>query len=141
MNHSSYKTKQREAVLDYIISRRDSHVTVNQICDYFSEKEAPIGVATVYRYLDKLVEQGLVQKYVLEGSAGACFQYVDKEESCTRHFHLKCEHCGKLIHLECSHFEALFNHIIDEHQFTVNPFRTVIYGVCKDCKKNFLEEK
>lgn len=140
-NHSGYKTKQREAVLNYIISHKDSHVNVNQICDYFTESGKTVGVATIYRHLDKLMEEGLVQKYVLDGSTGACFQYVDKQENCSQHFHLKCERCGCLIHLECSHFETLFRHITNEHQFIVDPFRTVIYGLCRDCQKNDKENK
>ena len=141
MSHFNYKTKQRESVLNYIISQKNNHVTVNQICDHLSRSGTPVGVATVYRHLEHLVEEGLVQKYVLDNSSGACFQYVDRNENCTRHFHLKCERCSRLIHLECSRFEDLFRHISDEHRFAVDPFRTVIYGICADCQKQSMEDE
>ncbi len=131
-NAGGYKTKQREAVLRYMMEHRNSHVTVNQISDSFAERGMSVGVTTIYRHLEKLLEQGFVRKYTVDGAVGACFQYAD-DKQCREHFHLMCERCGCLIHLECSHLNELAEHIFSEHGFAVNPFRTVFYGKCKAC--------
>ncbi len=131
---NGYKTKQREAILQYMIDHRTSHVTVNQISDYFAAQGASVGVTTIYRHLEKLVEQGCVRKYTVDAQTGACFQYAGQEKRCREHFHLKCERCGVLIHLECSHLDELYRHIYSEHGFELDPFRTVFYGLCRSCR-------
>lgn len=137
MNHSDgYKTKQRAAILKYMSEHKDCHVTVNQINDYFAESGTQVGVTTIYRHLEKLLEQGFVRKYNINGTTSACFQYAKQDKKCREHFHLMCEKCGCLIHLECSHLDEISEHIFSEHGFKVNPFRTVFYGECQSCLKS-----
>lgn len=145
MNGSNgYKTKQRDLILNYMTSHRESHVTVNGISDHLASHGTPIGTATIYRQLEKLVEQGVVRKYTVDSSTCACFQYVEPDMKCHEHFHLKCERCGKLIHLECDFVRELASHVQSEHGFAIDPLRTVFYGVCRDCadlnEKNYTEE-
>ena len=133
MNGSNgYKTKQRDLILNYMTSHRESHVTVNGISDHLASHGTPIGTATIYRQLEKLVEQGVVRKYTVDSSTCACFQYVEPDMKCHEHFHLKCERCGKLIHLECDFVRELASHVQSEHGFAIDPLRTVFYGVCRD---------
>ena len=132
---NSYKTKQKDAVLKYMIDHKDTHVTVNQISDNFAQQGTPVGVTTIYRHLEKLLEEGFIRKYTVDGATGACFQYAE-DKQCREHFHLMCEKCGCLIHLECSHLSELSEHIFSEHGFQINPFRTVFYGKCKKCTDN-----
>ena len=65
---NSYKTKQKDAVLKYMIDHKDTHVTVNQISDNFAENGTPVGVTTIYRHLEKLLEEGFIRKYTVDGS-------------------------------------------------------------------------
>ena len=132
---NGYKTKQKDAVLKYMIDHKDTHVTVNQISDNFAQHGTPVGVTTIYRHLEKLLEEGFIRKYTVDGAPGACFQYAE-DQQCREHFHLMCEKCGCLIHLECSHLSELAEHIFYEHGFQINPFRTVFYGKCKKCTDN-----
>lgn len=130
-----YKTRQREAILNFLIENKDSHVTVNDISEHMEEKGNHVGVTTIYRHLEKLLEQGLVRKYTVEGTTSACFQYSHADKDCREHFHLKCEKCGKLIHLECNRLNDISGHIYDEHGFRIDLFRTVFYGICGECAK------
>ena len=126
----AYQTKQGKALLEYLRGQGSRHVSVQQIAAALPEK---IGTATIYRQLDKLAAQGLVQKYVNDGGP-ACYQYMgDDARSCMQHFHLKCSSCGALIHLECEEFDRLAEHLFREHGFRTDPLRTSIYGVCRDC--------
>jgi Fur family ferric uptake transcriptional regulator len=72
-----------------------------------------------------------VRRYNLEGEA--CYQYIDESGGCREHFHLKCEKCGTLIHLECAVLNDTADHVRREHRFEINPFKTVFYGICKNC--------
>ena len=133
---SKYNTKQRAELTAYLMSMSGEHVTVNDVCKHFEEKGRPIGVTTVYRQLDKMVAEGLVNKYNLDSKSSACYEYIDTEHhmdgmvSC---YHCKCEKCGKLIHLHCEEIEDLIKHIEKEHEFVINPKSTVFYGVCNEC--------
>lgn len=134
-NKSSYKTRQKELILSFLQENQASHVTAAYICAHFRARELPIGVTTVYRHLDKMVETGLVQKIVTDGEA-TCYQYIG-DEQCHRHahFHLKCLSCGKLIHMECRLVEELSAHIREEHDFEMQPLKTTFYGTCGSCAR------
>ena len=136
MSKGRYNTKQREEVLSFLQSMPGKHITVNDICNYFTESGVTVGMTTIYRHLDKLVEEGTVKKYILDASSSACYEYVDthsacKENGCT---HLKCTNCGKLIHLHCDDLKATERHILEEHGFKADMTRTVIYGLCENCQ-------
>ncbi|MDR0818093.1 MAG: transcriptional repressor, partial [Oscillospiraceae bacterium] len=71
-----YNTKQGEAVLSYFRTFGDTHTTVERIAGYFAGNDIPIGVTTIYRHIEKLEQSGKVRKLVVDGIAGACYQYV-----------------------------------------------------------------
>ncbi len=130
-----YRTRQQEILLDYLKASGGRHFTVEEVREYFISSHSPIGLATIYRHLEKLVADGLVHKYVIDEKSAACFSYV-AGEACPedrKHFHLKCESCGRLFHLECRELEGIQQHLAAEHGFTLNPFRTVFYGICREC--------
>ena len=130
-----YKTQQREELLSYLKTVAGSHITAAQVCEYFHEQGKPIGTATVYRHLERMVDEGLVNKYSIDSNSPACFEYIADPSlcGCETCFHCKCESCGKLIHLHCEELNALAEHLNREHQFVMDPRRTVFYGLCEKC--------
>lgn len=132
---ANYNTKQREAILNYIISLNNTHVTAAQIAEHFQKEDVPIGRTTIYRYLDKLTESGELRRYTTDGISGACYQHINHIENCAIHLHLKCEECGELKHLECNTLHEIQKHVFDQHAFEVNALKTVLYGTCYNCMK------
>ncbi len=132
---SKYRTKQREIILSYFETVPGTHVTAGDICEYFRSQDAPIGRSTVYRQLESLVDEGIIRKYVIDGSSPACFEYTapDSHADAEICFHCKCEKCGRLIHLHCGELEELAPHLLAEHRFRMDPVRTVFYGLCEQC--------
>lgn len=133
---SAYKTKQRDTLLTYLKTVAGKHITVNDICLHFSDQGQRIGQTTVYRHLEKMVDEGLVNKYIIDSGTPACFEYVAPEDHCANEvcFHCKCEKCGRLIHLHCEELEVIQQHLLEDHAFALNPMRTVFYGICEDCR-------
>ena len=132
---SKYKTKQRDILLGYLETMPGTHITASDVCEYFRERGATIGQSTVYRQLESLVDEGIINKYNIDANTPACFEYMGVEhpqnaETC---FHCKCEKCGKLIHLHCDEMEAIKTHLNNEHGFKMDPKRTVFYGLCEQC--------
>ena len=131
---NQYNTRQRSRLLEYMQAVPGEHFTAKDVCDYFQACGAPIGVATVYRQLERMVEEGLVNKYIIDANSPACFEYVDRQATCGEEcFHCKCEKCGKLIHLHCEELVQIRSHLKEEHHFTLDPLRTVFYGLCEEC--------
>ena len=130
---SGYKTKQKEKILDYLIRNKEKHTNVQEIITFLTAEGNPIGTATIYRQLDKLVDCGIVRRYNFDGKTGACYQYIENKEECHEHFHLKCTICGKLIHLNCDRLSNINRHIFEKHGFQVDPSQTVFYGKCSEC--------
>jgi Fur family ferric uptake transcriptional regulator len=109
------------------------HVSAEDIVEHFAETGEHIGRATVYRYLNKLERDGFVQRYTTDGRKASCFRYLEAPEKLHEHFHLQCERCGTLQHVECHTLSDMEKHIRQSHDFTVNPLKTVLYGICHDC--------
>ena len=74
------------------------HITAADACEYFKREGIPIGQSTVYRRLECLVDEGLVKKYIIDGTSPACFEYVGEvpDSGCEACFHFKCEKCGQI---------------------------------------------
>ena len=69
MGKAQYKTKQMSEILNLLQQMEGTHVTVADICGYFKKKGIAVGMTTVYRQLDKMVSEGLVAKYVVDGTS------------------------------------------------------------------------
>ena len=136
-SQSNYKTKQKSLILDCIKLTAGKHFTADDIAEMLDEKGQHVGKATVYRHLDRLLSDGEIKKYTLDGKVGACYQYSG-ENTC-EHFHLKCVECGKLIHADCTFLDKLSSHIADEHGFVIDGTRTVFYGRCSQCSDRTVE--
>lgn len=132
-----YRTRQRELILAVLKEQKDEHMTAEELMLRLRSDGAAVGTATVYRYLEKLYSEGLVQKYTDGTKGGARYSYAEKE--CRGHFHLKCTECGKLFCADCDFLSELKKHVCGEHGFTIDPSKTVFYGICGECAKKQTE--
>lgn len=134
MENKGYRTRQREVILEYLKHSDSRHVSIEDVLEHLKASGEKVGRTTIYRYMEKLTEEGALRKYFIEEGAGACYQYVDSAKGCHEHFHLKCLKCGSLIHVECDYLNQIGMHIEEHHGFKVDNTKTVFYGICKDCK-------
>ena len=134
---SNYKTKQKEILINYFKSSPGVHITAGDVCEHCKSVGENIGQSTVYRQLEKLVDEGIINKYIIDPGSPACFEYVgeDSHQDADVCFHCKCEKCGKLIHMHCEELEEMGLHIMKEHGFKVDAVRTIIYGLCEECSR------
>ena len=132
-----YKTRQRDLLQEYLETVPGVHITVQDVCSHFHEIGVPIGQTTVYRQLERMVDEGLVNKYIVDSHSPACFEYLPghREKKTQPCFHCKCEKCGQLIHLHCDEMIGFQKHLLEQHAFTLDPKRTVFYGLCEGCRK------
>lgn len=127
-----YKTKQRDAILSYVASLGEAHVTAGEIAAHFKLRGEPVALTTVYRHLEKLESQGQICKTQTERS-GANYRYIGACGDC---FFVKCEQCGETEHLSCDEMSSLRHHLFEKHSFHIIPAKTVMYGRCGTCSIN-----
>lgn len=131
---TKYNTRQRDRILGFLTGVQGVHITAADVCEHFRSQGDPIGQSTVYRQLERLVDEGLLNKYNIDINSPACFEYTgEKSHSGDVCFHCKCEKCGRVIHLHCDEIKELKDHMMAEHHFMLDPVRTVYYGVCEEC--------
>lgn len=137
MNHKKiYRTSQKEMILDYIEKYPQEHFTAADLFMYLKQDGNRIGLTTVYRHLDRLVDEGILIKSVVDENTPACFELSGHEGSShSSCYHCKCLKCGKLIHLHCDEIAKLEQHILADHNFMVMPERTVFFGICRECRE------
>ena len=118
--------------LEQALSRRGGAVlSAAALSEELRGQGSPVGLATIYRQLERLEGQGLVHKVTTE--EGACYRYCDGGEgNC---FLLRCESCGRVIHADCGQLRAFYQHLEQAHHFTVDPRKTVLSGLCDTCRE------
>ena len=131
-----YKTRHSEEMLEFLETMQGKHVTVADVCEFFKGQGKNIGMTTVYRQMERMVDEGLVNKYVIDANTPACFEFTGAGSHCDSEvcFHCKCTKCGRLIHLDCDELRIMQEHLLGEHGFELDPQRTVFYGLCEFCR-------
>lgn len=120
-------TQRRAAILEQVIAA-GGPVSAEEIFERLQGRFPTLALSTVYRNLEKLAEDGLVEK---EASPEGVFLYCGHEE----HGHyLICTQCHQRVRLlECplseveSKLEKQTGFLIDRHHLT-------IYGKCPKCR-------
>lgn len=128
-----YRTKQQDLILAYLSRHTDDAVTVDTILDALHTSGSEIGQTTVYRALDRLVEDGAAIKVPAANGNRAWYRYVG-EDAPASSGKMVCLKCGRTYPLECTQLGALAQHIYADHQFAIDPRHTILYGYCQRCE-------
>lgn len=127
------KTRQKEILIEYLEKNTNQHFSIQEI---YSKLRNQIGITTIYRIINSLIEIGKVSKIPFENKQGYCYKYNSKNKNCSKHYHLICEKCNELFHFESKQIAKLDEEIKNNEDFNINNDRIVFYGVCKLCNKN-----
>ena len=127
----AYSTKQYQAVLHALETHAQSAITAAELAEALRQDGCPVGLATIYRQLDKLEAAGWVHKIPTE--EGALYQYCPHHDAHRDCFLLRCSSCGRMVHLDCTHLQSLYQHLESEHHFRIDSRRTILTGLCQTC--------
>ena len=95
-----------------------------------NEDDGAPGLTTIYRSLESLVEQGLVQAVEL-GDGEKRFELITPGE---HHHHLICQSCKDSVHLDQCLIDDLQSAIQSKYEFEVKGHILEIFGLCKQCR-------
>ena len=126
------KSKQRDVILE-IVQNNNVHPTAEWIYGEAKKFIPTIGIATVYRNLNKLVEIGEIEKISIPGES-------DRYDSImTEHFHMRCSSCGELkdiFPVNEESFNDVKNAIAEAFNLEPDKFEiseTMLSYVCENC--------
>lgn len=102
--------------------------TIEGLATAVRERDASIGLATVYRAVNAL-ETALSVERVGEKSGSVLFAYCD---SAVHHHHLVCTGCGRIEHAPCPLGETPLA-AARQDGFTITGHEVKLYGLCPDC--------
>ncbi len=121
-------TPQREMIIE-AIAHAGSHVDAEDVYARIRQRTSSVNIATVYRTLDLLVEQGLASQIDLgEGRVTyATFQHG-------AHIHLVCRQCGQVTDANQDLLSTLNQQLQAEYQFAADLQHISVLGLCKDCQ-------
>lgn len=126
-------TRPRQVVLD-IITQANHHLTPAQIYRQAKRKYPNLGLTTVYRTLDLLVQLGYVQRiHLSEG----CHSYAAAERP--HGHHLVCSVCGRAEEFEDCDIEPLVTSLQTKTGFAIDVHVLELMGRCPACQRKAMK--
>jgi Fur family ferric uptake transcriptional regulator len=121
-------TRQRRAVMDALESFDDFR-SAQEIHELLGERGDAVGLATVYRTLQRLADAGEVD--VLRTEDG---EAIYRRCSDSHHHHLVCRSCGATVEVEGPTVERWTRAIAAEHGYDDVSHTLEIFGTCAGCR-------
>jgi len=120
-------TKQRSAISS-LLDDTDEFRSAQDLHEQLRRRGQGIGLTTVYRTLQALVDAGTVD--VLRTDNG---ESVYRRCSSGHHHHLVCRHCGATVEVEGPAVERWAQTVAAEHGFTDVSHTVEVFGTCQAC--------
>lgn len=127
MSKDSRKTRQRTAIRD-AFDRANRPLSPQQVLESAQTEVEGLGIATVYRNIKALLEDGWLTAVELPGSAT-----VYERSGKGHHHHFHCDRCDRVF--ELSGCVPSINRLAGR-RFTVKRHELVLFGLCADCRKS-----
>jgi Fur family ferric uptake transcriptional regulator len=121
------ETRQRTAV-SALLDRTDSFISAQELHARLRDEGDGIGLATVYRSLQQLVEDGEVD-VVHPGDGEAVYRRC----SSGHHHHLVCRVCRTTVEVDSRAVEQWARRIGEENGFADVDHVVEVFGTCANC--------
>jgi Fur family ferric uptake transcriptional regulator len=126
--HGYRITPQREMIIE-AIAHQGEHIDADEVFSRVRERTRTVNLATVYRTLDLLVEQGLA--YRIDLGEGRVI-YSNNQHG--PHVHLVCRKCGRVFDADQALLLSVYQSLQTDYQFAADLQHISILGLCKDCQ-------
>jgi len=128
----------RQVILD-LLSKTDKHLSAEEIYLEVRRRHPAIGLTTIYRTLEILVNMGMVFKFDF-GDGRARYELSQGPGAIKHHHHLVCTNCGRVI--DYSEFieqekelvEQIEKELSRKYNFKINSHQIQFLGLCEKCQ-------
>jgi len=132
-------TVPREAILN-ILSKTSEHLSAEEIYMAVHKTYPAIGLTTIYRTLELLVQMGFIFKFDF-GDKRARFELAEGLQGKEHHHHLLCTGCSKIVDYTdfVDEEKELLNQtekgLSKKYNFKITNHLIQFYGLCEKCQK------
>ena len=132
-------TVPRQAILD-VLSRTSRHLSAEDIYMTAHKIYPNVGLTTVYRTVELLVQMGLVFKFDF-GDGRARYELSEGPKGERHHHHLVCKNCGRVIDYtdfideEVELLNQTEKGLSKKYDFDITNHLIQFHGLCSECKK------
>jgi len=120
----------RRAVIE-LLGEQDCCLTAQEIFDRLRGSGRRVGIASVYRVLDLLTSEGLLQRIDLGSGIS---RYEPARSGGHHHHHLVCDSCGKVEAFEDHALETAIHRLEKASGYELAGHDVVLHGACGDCR-------
>ena len=121
-------TRQRLAVME-MLARCPDFLSAQQLHDELRQHGERIGLATVYRTLQTMLEAGDVE--VVRSEDGEALYHRCSQDS--HHHHLVCRNCQSSVDISAAEVEGWIDRAAAAHGFIEVEHTIDVFGVCAEC--------
>ena len=122
-------TKYEKAIFQIVEASR-SHMTAEQVFAALRQQYPNVVLATVYNNLNRLWENGQIQKVSVEGMS-------DRYDRIAQHDHLVCKECGKLLDID---LKDLTRQLQKQVGVPILSYDLKLVYLCEECKAKKVKE-
>lgn len=123
-------TPQREMIIE-TIAHSEKHMSADEVFSEVQKRTQVTNLATVYRTLEMLWEEGLACRNDL-GEGRIVYAALQHGP----HIHLVCRCCNHVIDADPGMLTSLGQEFRSQHQFEADLQHLSIFGVCSECQSN-----
>jgi Fur family transcriptional regulator, ferric uptake regulator len=120
----------RTRVIGYL-DTQDCCVDAREIHQALGAAGEQVGLATVYRVLDVLVDTRLVQRVDLGDGVA---RYEPLRDSVEHHHHIVCDDCGRVEPFADERLERVLRDVEQSSGYDVAGHDIVLRGACSSCR-------
>jgi Fur family ferric uptake transcriptional regulator len=122
-------TEQRRVILEEL-QKLTSHPTATDLYEVVRNRLPKISLGTVYRNLELLAKNNIIQKLDLSG------QEARFDGNVSRHYHVRCVRCERVDDLADIPADGSTNHFTSSSGYEILGYRIEFYGVCPKCTED-----
>jgi len=122
-------TTQRQIILEEL-AKLKTNPTATDVYDMVRKRLPRIGLGTVYRNLELMVDNGMIQKIEVGGTQKR-FEAITKP-----HYHIRCSCCGKVEDVDVPVKDDLVKAVTKHCLYQIMGHHVEFAGVCPDCQQS-----
>ena len=126
-------TAQKLEIKRFLEANRDREMTVAEIAEGLTQGGSGIGIATVYRAVNRLEEEGVLLRRVDGSKSSSVYRYCGDQS--VRNMHMMfCQICGRTVSIPFELAHRFESAAADKTGFAITDHQLLLYGLCPDCK-------
>jgi Fur family ferric uptake transcriptional regulator len=123
-------TQQRDLVAAVLL-RSTGQLSVDDLAAELRIRGTPVGLATIYRALDTIVEAGFARVH----DFGEGFRRFEARRDGAEAGYLVCGRCGTVREFPLERVSRALALVADEHEFHAERPRVELHGTCRECRQ------